>query len=550
MAASARQAASPSAADRTRRRRTEWLSQGLEALLIAVARRRLARERRGLAPEPDFDVIIVGSGYGAAIAAAELSATSDPKTGKRTRVCVLERGREYLPGAFPSRLKDLGGHVRYSHKSAQPKGQRSGLFDVRPGADLNVLVASRARWRVADQRRRHGGTQARSVRAARAGQRRSAPRRRRGDRARRSRSGSRSPRGGSARSSPTATAPGGTTVWADETLCPSSRRMRRWGGALVRRPQDHGGSRRRCRPAQLCQCPHVALHSLRRLHDRLQLRSQGIARCRRSRLGQSNRGRALLRRDCPSHRPRPGTRLAGPCQPYRREAAPAPIEAPRSDGAARCPCRRDAGVDRGPASLATRARLPSFGAPRLGAIRQRRHGGRRSSRSPIASTASATRRWHLTNATSDRRLRRWSMNARVVMEWSFKSSRSPRRCAAWRRKRLRRLTPFECSPMATNRSTGVTTTTPAPSDALNPERTLVFAVMGEDSADGSDRAGRRPRSVAANQGTARFTSSGRTLRDDARLGAREKRLDALRRRARAGGRLLSNPFLARPSGTT
>ena len=68
----------------------------------------------------DFDVVIVGSGYGGAIAAARLAgATKNGSRGEeKVNVCVLERGREYLPGMFPSRMSDLAGHVRYSTDGA------------------------------------------------------------------------------------------------------------------------------------------------------------------------------------------------------------------------------------------------------------------------------------------------------------------------------------------------------------------------------------------------------------------------------------------------
>ncbi len=68
----------------------------------------------------DYDVVIVGSGYGGAVCASRLA-----RAGKR--VCVLERGRELLPGDFPTDAASFaraaqvdfpGGHV----------GDRSALF--------------------------------------------------------------------------------------------------------------------------------------------------------------------------------------------------------------------------------------------------------------------------------------------------------------------------------------------------------------------------------------------------------------------------------------
>ena len=122
-------------------RATAWVSRSFAELAhdLAVDPERGAfRARHGV----DFDVLIVGSGYGGAIAAAELAGhTADDS--RALRIGVLERGREYLPGAFPTRMADLAGHVRFSTPEAkQPRGVREGLFDVRAGTDIATVVAS------------------------------------------------------------------------------------------------------------------------------------------------------------------------------------------------------------------------------------------------------------------------------------------------------------------------------------------------------------------------------------------------------------------------
>lgn len=53
----------------------------------------------------DYDAVVVGSGYGGAILAARLA-----ERGKR--VCLLERGREWSPGDFPTDEKSLASAVR------------------------------------------------------------------------------------------------------------------------------------------------------------------------------------------------------------------------------------------------------------------------------------------------------------------------------------------------------------------------------------------------------------------------------------------------------
>jgi len=115
-------------------RRSAWLSQGLEVLIHEVETRPRAA--------CDFDVVIVGSGYGGAIAADRLAGCKT-KGGESLSLCVLERGREYLPGSFPARLADLAGHVRFTTDGQTgAKGKLEGLFDLRLGSDVSVLVAN------------------------------------------------------------------------------------------------------------------------------------------------------------------------------------------------------------------------------------------------------------------------------------------------------------------------------------------------------------------------------------------------------------------------
>lgn len=101
----------------------------------------LAQDFTAIDPSLVWDLVIVGSGYGAAMAASTLAGCSDD-SGKPLRVALLERGREYLPGAFPSTLDELPGHVRIAHSRTTTMGRPDGLFDLRLAGDANALVAN------------------------------------------------------------------------------------------------------------------------------------------------------------------------------------------------------------------------------------------------------------------------------------------------------------------------------------------------------------------------------------------------------------------------
>jgi cholesterol oxidase len=82
--------------------------------------------------KPVYDVAVVGSGYGGGVAASRLARAGQ-------RVCVIERGREFLTGEFPSRLPELRRELQLTGGTMR-SGSRTGLFDFRVGADIHVLV--------------------------------------------------------------------------------------------------------------------------------------------------------------------------------------------------------------------------------------------------------------------------------------------------------------------------------------------------------------------------------------------------------------------------
>lgn len=79
-----------------------------------------------------YDVVVVGSGYGGGVSASRLSRAG-------LKVCVIEKGREFLTGEFPSRLPELRRELQINGAKLK-SGRRSGLFDFRLGADIHVLV--------------------------------------------------------------------------------------------------------------------------------------------------------------------------------------------------------------------------------------------------------------------------------------------------------------------------------------------------------------------------------------------------------------------------
>ena len=79
-----------------------------------------------------YDVVVVGSGYGGGIAASRMA-----RAGKK--VCLLERGREFLPGDFPDTPTEALREVQ-TNSAKCCTGGRTDLFDFNLNEDMNVLV--------------------------------------------------------------------------------------------------------------------------------------------------------------------------------------------------------------------------------------------------------------------------------------------------------------------------------------------------------------------------------------------------------------------------
>jgi cholesterol oxidase len=85
-----------------------------------------------------YDVVVVGSGYGGAVAAARL-ARARTKNGTRLTVCVLERGREFQPGDYPDTAAKVLAEAQIDTPTRHYRS-RTGLYDFRVNDEVNVFL--------------------------------------------------------------------------------------------------------------------------------------------------------------------------------------------------------------------------------------------------------------------------------------------------------------------------------------------------------------------------------------------------------------------------
>jgi len=90
---------------------------------------RLGRPASELRPE--YDAVVVGSGYGGGTAASRLARMG-------LKVAVLERGREHLPGEFPTNPLSAQRETQIT-AAGKRVGSATALFDIRLGADVHVV---------------------------------------------------------------------------------------------------------------------------------------------------------------------------------------------------------------------------------------------------------------------------------------------------------------------------------------------------------------------------------------------------------------------------
>jgi choline dehydrogenase-like flavoprotein/pimeloyl-ACP methyl ester carboxylesterase len=127
----------------------EWLSSGSDVLIekiLSEGKKVPAQEDAGEQDRSEnaslvarryleWDVVIVGSGYGGAVAASRLARAGIG------RICVLERGKEYLPGEFPNDIGMAPAYVSFDRWDRTTKRQRKdALFDFRFGKGVTTLT--------------------------------------------------------------------------------------------------------------------------------------------------------------------------------------------------------------------------------------------------------------------------------------------------------------------------------------------------------------------------------------------------------------------------
>ncbi len=79
-----------------------------------------------------YTVVVIGSGYGGGISASRMARAGQ-------KVCVLERGKEILPGEFPDTLLEANEEMQFD-TAAGKIGSDTGLFNFHVNSEINVLV--------------------------------------------------------------------------------------------------------------------------------------------------------------------------------------------------------------------------------------------------------------------------------------------------------------------------------------------------------------------------------------------------------------------------
>jgi len=72
----------------------------------------------------NYNVVVIGSGYGGSIAASRLSRAGQ-------QVCLLERGKELQPGEYPNTTQEMGPEIRLTLPDGSLYGPPNGFYEFR-----------------------------------------------------------------------------------------------------------------------------------------------------------------------------------------------------------------------------------------------------------------------------------------------------------------------------------------------------------------------------------------------------------------------------------
>lgn len=82
--------------------------------------------------EESYDVVVIGSGYGGGISASRLARAGQ-------KVCLLERGKEILPGEFPDTVDEALAELQFDTPKGKI-GKATGLYNIHVNDQQNVVV--------------------------------------------------------------------------------------------------------------------------------------------------------------------------------------------------------------------------------------------------------------------------------------------------------------------------------------------------------------------------------------------------------------------------
>ena len=82
----------------------------------------------------EYDLVIVGSGYGASVVAQRMS-----EEYPNSKIFILERGKEFHPGDFPKNLTDMVSAVR---SRINPNGLIDQTLGKDDESDLDIISAN------------------------------------------------------------------------------------------------------------------------------------------------------------------------------------------------------------------------------------------------------------------------------------------------------------------------------------------------------------------------------------------------------------------------